>query len=974
MHSFKPLLIFLFSPVILSAQSVFKNPIQPSAFEKRWQGFEKRKALEKNSLVKNIKFRSVGPSIMSGRVVDVDVNPADPAHFYVAYASGGLWVTHNNGQSFEPVFDNEAAMTLGDIAVDWKHGEIIWAGTGENNSSRSSYSGTGIYKSTDKGKTWEHKGLGESHHTGRIILHPENPQILWVAITGHLYSPNQERGIYKTTDGGKTWKHTLYIDDNTGAIDLVLNPLDPQILYAAAWHRQRRAWDLTESGIKSGIYKSADGGDSWKLISVKQSGFPQGDGVGRIGLCIYPKNPDILYAVLDNQFRREKKKEEKKEFVLTQDTLRKMTKEIFLLQSDSLIGNFLKENDFDEEYSVRRVKNMIRTDSIKPVTLVEYLEDANSQLFDTDVIGAEVYRSDDAGGSWKKTNSDFLDYVYNTYGYYFGQIAVSPIDSNKIFIAGVPVLKSDDGGKTFKSVDADNMHGDYHAFWINPAKDGHIIIGNDGGLNITYDDGKSYFKANTPAVGQFYSVQVDMDKPYNIYGGLQDNGVWTGPSTYKASTGWHESGKYPWKSLLWGDGMQVMVDMRDNNTVYTGFQFGWYYRVDKTTGETKLTRPKHKLGERPLRFNWQAPIWLSKHNQDILYMGSNKFHRSMKKGNDFVTLTGDMTKGGRKGDVAFGTITSIHESPLKFGLLYFGTDDGLMYVSHDAGYNWKKISDKLPQDYWVKRVIASAFDTATVYACLNGYHWDNFLSLLFVSKNYGQTWERTGQGLPDEPLNVVREDPVNRNILYAGSDNGCYVSIDRGKNFMLLNNNLPAVAVHDLVIHPRENELVVGTHGRSVYVAGVKELQQLTDSILQKEIYVFQPSPATWNKNWGRKNASWQEAREPEKEIAFYLKNSSFTFIRIKTDSGHVLHQTNDTSEAGLNYVNYDLSVDSSAVDSYNAYLKQASKEGVAGKKAEKAGNGKYYMLPGRYVIEIENAKGIKAKVEFVINEKGEMK
>ena len=354
---------------------------------------------------------------------------------------------------------------------------------------------------------------------------------------------------------------------------------------------------------------------------------------------------------------------------------------------------------------------MVRTDSIKPAALVEFLEDANSLLFDTDVKGAEVYRSIDAGKSWQRTHDDYLDNLFNTYGDYFGQIRVAPNNPDKIFIVGVPILVSEDGGKNFKSIDASNMHGDYHAFWINPAKDGDMIVGNDGGLNISYDNGKTYFKANTPAVGQFYAINVDIDKPYNVYGGLQDNGVWYGPSTYKADMGWYDGGQYPYKFILGGDGMQVMVDTRDNNTVYTGFQFGYYYRINKNTRETKSIKPKHKLGERPLRFNWQTPIWLSQHNQDIIYLGSNKFHRSMNKGDDFKTLTGDLTRGGKKGDVSYGTITTIHESPLKFGLIYIGTDDGLIHVSQDAGYTWKRISDNLPQNIWISRVIASAFDT-----------------------------------------------------------------------------------------------------------------------------------------------------------------------------------------------------------------------------------------------------------------------
>lgn len=966
----KRYLIVLLSLVssLLFAQNNEQNPVSQMPFQKRMEGFSQRNSLRDSSLVSNVEFRSVGPTIMSGRVVDVDVSPFDPTHFYVAYASGGLWVTNNNGQSFEPLFDSEAVMTIGDIAVDWNHNETIWIGTGENNSSRSSYSGLGIFKSSDKGKTWQHSGLGESHHVGRIVLHPTDRNILWAAVIGHLYSPNVERGVYKTVDGGVTWKKALFIDDNTGAIDLVADPSDPKVLYAAMWHRQRRAWNFTESGSSSGIYRSTDGGDSWKLISTRQSGFPSGEGVGRIGLDVFRKDPNVLYSVVDNQTRRAKKKDEKTG--ISKDTIRNMSKEKFLLLSDSLLKIFLKENDFEEEYTAQRIKEMIKADSIKPVSLVEYLEDANSQLFDTDVTGAEVYRSDDAGVTWKKTHIDFLDDVFNTYGYYFGQIRISPDDDKKIFTVGVPIIKSEDGGKTFKSIDADNMHGDYHALWINPQKDGHMIVGNDGGLNITYDDGKTYFKANTPAVGQFYSVQVDMEKPYNVYGGLQDNGVWSGPSTYKESMNWYGSGRYPYKFLLGGDGMQVMVDTRDNNTVYTGFQFGYYYRVNKSTGESKSIKPGHKLGHRPLRFNWQTPIWLSQHNQDILYMGSNKFHRSMNKGNDFKTLSGDLTQGGKKGDVAYGTFTSIHESPLKFGLIYVGTDDGLVHVSQDAGYSFKRISDKLPPHLWVSRVIASAFDTATVYVSLNGYRWDDFTSYLYVSKNYGQSWERIGINLPAEPVNVVREDVKNKNVLFVGTDHSVYVSLDRGKKFMAMNGGLPSAPVHDLVIQQRENDLVVGTHGRSIYIANINELQKMNDTLLKKDIYVFELEPSFYNKNWGKIFYKWGEPNEPKKVLSYYVKEKGISKISVFADNDILLRQLSDTSERGLNYYNYDMTVDSVFVINYQKFLTDDKKLKAEDSKIEKADNGRYYLKPGKYIIEVEAGNGIKSKQEFTVKEK----
>lgn len=936
-----------------SSAQIVQNPVTATPFKTREQDFEKRQQLKSESLVTEIAFRSLGPSVMSCRVTDVDVNPADPKQFYLAYASGGLWFTKNNGQSFEPVFDNQPVMTIGDIAVDWKRG-IIWVGTGENNSSRSSYSGTGLYVSYDKGLTWNHRGLGEMHHCGRIVLHPENPEILWVASMGHLYSPNRERGVFKTNDGGKTWNHVLYIDDNTGAIDMVINPKNADELFACMWYRERRAWNFTESGKTSGIYKSTDGGESWKLITGSASGFPDGNGTGRIGIDIYPRNPLIIYAVLDNQNRREKKKDEKAG--LSKDTLRLMSKETFLQLNDSLLNSFLKDNGFEKEHTAEFVKGQARKSLLKPSSLAEYLEDANAALFDTDVIGAEVYRSDNGGRTWAKTNVDFLDEVYNTYGYYFGEIRVSPQNDKRIIMGGVPVLLSEDAGKTFRSIDAPNMHVDYQAFWINPADHDHIIIGNDGGLNITYDGGKSYFKANNPPVGQFYTVQYDMSTPYNVYGGLQDNGVWYGPSTYEASPAWQQSGHYPYKGLVGGDGMQVMVDPRDNNTVYTGYQFGYYFRINKTTGEMKSIRPKHKLGERPLRFNWQTPIWLSTHNSDILYMGSNKFHRSMNKGETWATLTGDMTKGGRKGNVPYGTLTSIHESPLRFGLIYVGTDDGRVHISKDGGYSFTNISKGLPEHLWVSRVISSAHDTATVFVSLNGYRWDDFSSYIFMSTDYGKNWKRIGLNLPSEPVNVIRDDPRNPDILYAGTDHGVYVSIDKGKTFMAFSRGLADAPVHDLVIHPRDKEIIIGTHGRSLYAATIKELQQLHDSIIRKDLFLFAIDEVRWNKNRGKIFSKWFQKPEKPINIPYWSKNAEIREFTIQAESGLVLKTITDTASAGISYAAYDLSVDSLIINNYfqEFNAKKAIPKDFEWKQQD---DGKFYLMPGKYIIEAGREK-----------------
>lgn len=937
------------------------KPATPAS--SRLESFKQRKALEKESILQNLSFRSIGPTIMSGRVVDVDVNPADPTEFYVAYASGGLWHTKNNGISFEPLFQDQESMTIGDIAVNWLASPkpTIWVGSGENNSSRSSYSGTGIYKSVDGGQTWTNMGLPESHHIGRIVLNPKDPNTVFVAVLGHLYTANKERGLYKTSDGGLTWKLTLSSTENTGAVDVLLDPQNPNIVYTSLWHRERRAWNFVESGPTSAIYKSTDGGETWKAISCGTSGFPQGDGVGRIGLAIYPKDPNMLYAIVDNQAAREEKEGAKKEGY-TKDTFRKIEKDAFLKLNNEKLNAFLRENRFPAKHTAESVKKAVKSDVLKPIALVEFLEDANSQMFGTAIIEAEVYRSNNGGNTWIKANTQDLRGVYNTYGYYFGQIRVSPSNPDKVYILGVPIWRSDDGGKTYTSMDADNVHADHHALWINPNKEGHLINGNDGGINISYDDGKTWFKANTPAVGQFYSVNVDQAKPYNVYGGLQDNGVWVGPSTYTAGYDWYDGGKYPYKRINGGDGMQVAIDTRDNNIVYTGSQYGYYNRINLKTEERLPFQPKHELGERPLRWNWESPIALSKHNQDVVYFGSNKFHRSLNKATDFVTLSGDLTKGGKMGDVAFGTLTSIEESPLKFGLIYVGSDDGLVHVSKDGGYTWSRISDKLPQDLWVSALSASAFDEGTVYLSLNGYRNDDFNAYVFKSSNYGQTWTRIGTDLPLEPVNVIKEDPINKNLLYIGTDHGLYLSLNQGNSFMRASGGLPAVAVHDLVVQTRDKELVVATHGRSLFVSSVNELQQLSPEVLQKSGELFAIAGQNWSGSWGRK--SGDGFYEPSLRIPVYVATAGKITLQIKSDSGLLLTELHVDATKGLNFPSFDLSIRNT-----EAYQDDLSKNKKPLAKA--AENGKMYLPVGKYEVELVLNGTVLSKQTFQINNNG---
>jgi photosystem II stability/assembly factor-like uncharacterized protein len=819
--------------------------VTPSPAAERMKSVEQRLALEKRSIVNDVKFRSIGPNIMSGRVVDVDVNPVDPTEFYVAYATGGLWHTTNNGQSFTPLFDSLDVLFIGDIAINWNSSpRIIWVGTGEVNSSRSSYAGIGIYKSSDNGKHWDYLGLPESQHTGKIQLHPSNENIAWVAALGHLYSPNKERGVYKTTDGGKTWKQTLFIDDTTGAVDIDINPKDPNELYAAMWSRSRSAWKFRESGPTSGIFKSNDGGETWKKISGEGSGFMKGEKIGRIGVAVYPANPSIVYAIVDNNMIRPDTGSKAADTFYHRKDFKDISEDAFLLLDQKKLDSFLKENDFPKKYTAAAVIDMVKAKKVKPSALYDYL-DFDDGFRNAGIYGAEVYRSNDGGVTWKKMNEKGLK-LYSTYGYYFGKIFVSPVNEDKLIITGVPIELSTDGGKSFKTIDKENVHGDHHAVWIDPKRDSHFVIGTDGGCNITYDNGEHWFFANTPAVGQFYAVAVDNDKPYNVYGGLQDNAVWYGPSSNKDDKDWETSGDYPFKPLVGGDGMQVQVDTRDNAITYAGAQFGFYSRLNrKTRGDRKSVRPYHELGEKPLRFNWQAPILLSTHNEDIFYIGSNRLYRSLNRGDSLVPISNDLSNGKKEGNVPYGTITTIAESPTRFNLLYVGTDDGNVYISKEGGYDWKKLNDvnalagksskqqtinhKLQtHNLWVSRIIASHYKEGRVYVSLNGYRSDNFLPYLYVSDDFGETWKQIGKDLPNEPINVVREDPKNDGILYVGTDGGLYVSLDAGNSFMMWNGGLPkSVPVHDIAIQARDNEIVLGTHGRSLYVAKLEDIQHL---------------------------------------------------------------------------------------------------------------------------------------------------
>ena len=895
----------------------------------------------KSSIVKNIELTNIGPSVMSGRVTDLEVNPNNPTEFYVAYASGGLWHTKNNGTTFSPIMDNSMTQNIGDFAIDWKSNSI-YVGTGESNSSRSSYPGIGILKSNDNGSTWSNIGLRDSHHISRVLVNPNNENHLVVAVIGHLYTKNVQRGIFTSFDNGKNWDKSLFINDHTGAIDLVVDPENFDIQYAAFWERERKAWNFIGSGDNSGIYKSIDGGKNWELITTKSSGFPSGDGVGRIGLSIF--NSSIIYAVLDNQFRRPANNKKTK---LSRLDFKNMSKSDFLKLDDKELKAFISQNNFPKENDLENIKTRIQKDELYPNDIYKFLTDANAELFDSAVIGAEVYKSVDAGKTWKKMNEDYLDGVYSSYGYYFGRIHVSPVDSEQIYIYGVPLLKSNDSGKTFSDIGASNVHVDHHDLWINPNDNNHLVLGNDGGVNISYDQGDNWIKLNQPSVGQFYSINVDNSEPYNVYGGLQDNGVWMASNNSVESPYWYESGHNNWTKIMGGDGMQIQIDKRNNNIVYTGLQFGNYYRLDLENESRKNIKPRHKLGQSPLRFNWQTPILISKHNQDIIYFGSNKLHRSLDKGNNWDEISDDLTNGGLKGNVPYGTITTFDESTHDFGKIVVGTDDGNIILTQDSGTNWKAINNGLPSNLWVSRVIFSNHNENRIYASLNGYRLNNFEPHLYASDDNGNTWNKISSNLPLSPINVIREDAKDERILYVGTDNGLFISFDLGFNWHPFSSNLPRVAIHDLVIQNEKNELIVGTHGRSIYKLNLELFSKFNKLHKSSSSFtVLKLDAPKYSSFWGSKRNYTTDIYSPELSVHIYSSTSQILSYQVLNKNSKFLNGGIIELDKGFNTINLPVFIDP------NLSLKQIRKIGFEVKNYD---DGKTYLNKGKYILKIDN-------------------
>lgn len=792
-----------------------------------------------------VHYRPVGPTRQGGRYVDFAVVEKYPATFYAALASGGLWKTTNNGITFESIFDNAGAISIGDIAVDQNNPDIVWVGTGEANNSRTAYYGDGIYKSTDGGKSWFNTGLKESHHIGRIIIHPSNSDIVWVAAEGPLYSEGGDRGIYQTTNGGKSWKKVLSVTSNNreiGFVDLAIDPTDPAILYAASYDKVRRPWTFNAGGPGSGIYKSTDGGKNWvKLVK----GLPDGM-LGRIGIVAAPSNPAILYANIEN-------------------------------------------NNIDGLSNEERYQQLLN--GIPPV--------GNEK-------GDEMYRSDDFGATWRKISPDGVE-VGGGPAYYYQQMCIDPADPDHIYVLGVRMWESINGGREWRQ--PFRFGGDNHAMWIDPANSNHMMLGYDHGMGITYDKGSNWYHPDFKDVAQIVAVGYDMDYPYNVYVGMQDNGSAKGPSTLR------NSGPITlerWQRTGGGDGMYNVVDHTDSKWLYNESQFGPLTRTNQLTGESKSIRYRDME-----RRAWNAPIVVSYHNPATIYHAGNRVVKSVNRGETWEVISDDLTTNDTNkikgtGNIQYCTIVTLDESKVAEGLLWAGTDDGKVWVTRDGGKEWSDVTGNIPDHpgYWVSRVEPSSTFQGRAYVTITGLREDDFRPFIWKTDDFGATWTSISSGLPDEPLCVVREHHANPDLLFAGSTKAVYVSIDGGSNWSSLRNNMPLAPVEDLKIHPRENELIVATHGRSLWIADISYLEELKPAVLDRKSFMFQPVDAVqWisNDSWQSASSNFNgESRMPGVPLYYFVNGKAKDVTLQILDGERVIFERKGESGKGVHKIQWN--------------------------------------------------------------------
>jgi photosystem II stability/assembly factor-like uncharacterized protein len=848
----------------------------------RLAGYEKRRQMEQDSDFSKLVWRSVGSEHHGGRVVRILSPKGKPEQLLVAYATGGLWRTEDTGITWTPLFEGQSSFGIGDFGIS-ADGQTIWVGTGEANSQRTSYQGTGVFKSVDGGKTWQNMGLHDTNHIGRLILHPKDPNTVYVAALGHLYSDNEERGVFKTSDGGKTWTHSLKINDQTGVVDLAMDPRNPDVLFATAWERERRAWDFRDAGRATAVYRTANGGKTWEKLG---GGLPTGQ-IGRIGIAIAESKPDTVYAFVDN-WNPDPEAEFEDEFApsrqLTLRRFRMLDESMFAALTRQQLAGFVARY-FPQGTNPEELQQQVKDGKLKMAELVALMEKRDPDVMRMERVEHEIYRSDDGGKTWKRTHA----YRFGNHGgYYWGKVRVHPQNPDELFTLGVLALRSKDGGKTWKR-EGQGVHVDFHDLWYDPNKPGRFIFGCDGGVYESGDDGKTFRHLNNVPVGQYTTIAVDMKTPYNIYGGLQDNGTQKGPSTYVPG----RSPLHQWSSVGGGDGSWVAVDPRDGgDLIYIASQFGAHTAFNQKTGERWPARASAGRGEEELRYNWVSPLIVSPHHPDILYLGSQKVHRSFNQGRTWQDISPDITKNRKPiGDVPFSTLKALDESPLKFGLIYAGADDGSVKMTPDGGNTWVDIATPAP-DKWVSRVLASKWDVDTVYCTQSGYRDDDYRPYVWKSTNRGKTWTSIAGNLPEGFVNVIREDPVRPNILYLGTGLGAFVSFDGGARWEPLHAGMPRVAVHDLAIHPRELDLVAGTHGRSVFVLNLRPLHALTPDIRQKDLFVFPMADMPHNPQWAfARKPNWDASptEHPKAKGWLWAKAPGKATLTIRDKDGKAL-------------------------------------------------------------------------------------
>ncbi len=868
--------------------------------EMKAAAYDKRLKMEAESPFSQIKWRSVGPEIQSGRVVGIDQPVGQPNVLYLAYATGGLWRSDDYGTSFKSIFDGYSSCGIGAFALS-RDGKTIWIGTGENNSQRTSYAGTGVFKSTDEGKTWQYMGLPESQHIGRILIDPRNENTVYVGVLGHLYSQNSERGVYKTTDGGKTWQWSLKLDDQTGVIDMAMDPRSSDVIYAVAWDRDRRAWDFRETGPGSGIYKSTDAGKTWKLVPA----LPHGEAGGRVGIAISKSNPDRMYVYADNHGLDDEWLDEDERApggILTVRRFLSLNSEMFCSIDHKALESFWKSYAPDSlklDDTIQRVKD-------KKMTMAQVrdaLAQRSSTPFTPPTVLNELVRSDDGGKTWHRSPSGPLG--GNSY-YYFGNVFINPKDPNDVFGTGTILVRTRDGGATWRQAAGRGVHVDFHAVWFDPVDVKHIIVGDDGGAYESRDDGEHWRHLNNMAVGQATTVAVDNKSPYNIFVGLQDNGTMRGPSNYRPGI----SPLDAWTDVGGGDGAMIAVDPRnDGDTFYTGSQFGSEGGFDSKTKDRWSVTPRGQGN----RFNWVSPIVISTFHPDIVYFGAQRLYRSFDQGRRYEAISPDLTKNKAQGNVPFSTIKDISESPFKFGVIYVGCDDGNVAVTRDGGVTWTQIPTPQPNK-WVSRVVASKYDAATVFCSQSGYREDDWSAYLWKSTDYGKTWTSIVGDLPAETINVVREDPDHKDLLYVGTDMGVFASFDGGSHWEALQGGLPHVPVHDLVIQPREHDLVIGTHARSAWVLSLEKVYDLTPELRATDLKLFSVDNVRRDPNWsygggGRRGGGGAVAdpANPIVKVNIYAKSAGKGFIRIKDKSGKVVKEKAIDAATGYNFFELEL-------------------------------------------------------------------